>query len=320
MKFTTNTGNFGRSIKSGWPLASCARQIKRGGQVTLLASFVWICLSGAAAVHAQTMGAATVDGTVTDPTGAVVGNARIVITSESTGVSRELTSNSAGFYSSTDLTPGSYKIVISSPGFGTREIDHILLTVGQVRDLNLRMAIATVANNVVVSGVSNTLDTSTSAVQGLVNGQTTRNLPLNGRDFTTLATLQSGVSQVLTQYADSATSTTRLSRGFGSQLDVGGNRPQQTSYLLDGINTNDYANGSPGSTSGAILGVDAVEEFSVIESNAPAQYGRMSGGVIDSITRSGTNTFHGSIYDFLRNDVFDARNYFDPATDSALPP
>jgi hypothetical protein len=263
------------------------------------------------------MGAATMDGTLTDPTGAVVGNAKIVITSESTNVSRQLTSNTAGFFSATDLAPGSYKVMVACPGFSPREIDHILLTVGQIRELNVQLTIATVSNNVVVSGVSNTLDTATSSVQGLVNGVTTRNLPLNGRDFTELATLQAGVSAVLTQYSADATSTTRLSRGFGSQLSIGGNRPQQISYLLDGINTNDYANGSPGSVSGAILGVDAVEEFSVIESNAPAQYGRMSGGVLNSITRSGTNTFHGSIYDFVRNSVFDARNHFDPAT---IPP
>jgi len=263
------------------------------------------------------MGAATLQGTVADPSGAIVIGAKLVITSESTGVSRQLASNSAGFFSATDLTPGNYKIVVSSTGFGTDEIDHILLTVGQVRDVNVQMSVATVANKVIVTGVSNSLDTASSSVEGVVNGMTTRNLPLNGRDFTQLATLQAGVSAVLTQYSADATSTTRLSRGFGSQLTIAGNRPQQISYLLDGINTNDYANGSPGSVSGAILGVDAVEEFSVIESNAPAQYGRMSGGVLNSITRSGSNTFHGSVYDFVRNSVFDARNYFDSAT---IPP
>lgn len=278
---------------------------------------VWICLVAPSGAPAQTIGAATLDGSVTDPTGAVVNNAKIVITLESTGVSRQLASNAAGFYSATDLAPGDYKIVVACAGFSTSEIDHIQLTVGQVRDVNVQMAIETVASNVVVTAVSNSLDTATSSVQGLVNGTTTRSLPLNGRDFTELATLQAGVSAVQTQYSADATSTTRLSRGFGSQLSIAGNRPQQISYLLDGINANDYANGSPGSVSGAILGVDAVEEFSVIESNAPAQYGRMSGGVLNSITRSGSNSFHGSIYDFVRNSVFDARNYFDPAT---IPP
>ncbi len=317
MRYTVNSANAEDRVVDNTSMQSAQYRSKKIRFTLLGCLFACICVWGAGSAHAQTMGTATMQGTVTDPTGAVVSGSCIVITSESTGVSREVTSNSTGFYSSTDLAPGSYKIVVSNSGFGTKEIDHIVLTVGQILDVNVQIAIGAVSNKVVVTGVANTLDTSTSSVEGLVNGETTRNLPLNGRDFTQLATLQAGVSEVLTQYADSATSTTRLSRGFGSQLDVGGNRPQQTAYLLDGINTNDYANGSPGSTSGAILGVDAVGEFSVIESNAPAQYGRMSGGVINSISRSGTNTFHGSVYDFLRNDVFDARNYFDPPS---IPP
>lgn len=288
-------------------IASCA---------PLLASLL---ILGVAAVPArgQTMGAATLEGTVTDPSGAIIIGVRLTVTANFTGVSRAVTSNSAGFYSATDLAPGTYTIDASSSGFSRREIDNVLLSVGSIHRVDVHLQVATVANSVIVSDVSNSLETVSSSVKGVVNGLTTRNLPLNGRDFTTLATLQSGVSAVDTQFGASATSTTRLSRGFGSQLSIGGNRPQQISYLLDGINENDYANGSPGSVSGAILGVDAVEEFSVIQSNAAAQYGRTSGGVINSITRSGTNQFHGSVYDYLRNSVFDARNYFDPAT---IPP
>ncbi|HEV2325409.1 MAG TPA: TonB-dependent receptor [Terracidiphilus sp.] len=274
-------------------------------------------LAAAIPARAQTMGAATMEGTVSDPSGAIIVGARVTVTSDLTGVSRILTSNSAGFYSATDLAPGTYHVVVTSHGFSQGEIDKIVLSVGSVRQVDVHLTVASVANSVTVSVVSNSLETANSSVRGLVDGLTTRNLPLNGRDFTTLATLQPGVSAVDTQYSASATSTTRLSRGFGSQLSIGGNRPQQISYLLDGINENDYANGSPGSVSGAILGVDAVGEFSVIQSNASAQYGRTSGGVIDSITRSGTNTFHGSVYDYLRNSFFDARNYFDPAT---IPP
>lgn len=284
------------------------------GAVLALLVFV---LSAAVQVHAQTMGAATLEGTVTDPSGAIIVGARVTVTSDLTGVTRVLTSNSAGFYSAADLLPGSYHVTSSSSGFSRSEIDKIVLTVGSIRQVDVHLSVATVANSVTVSVVSNSLETVSSSVKGVVNGLTTRNLPLNGRDFTTLATLQSGVSAVNTQYSASATSTTRLSRGFGSQLSIGGNRPQQISYLLDGINENDYANGSPGSVSGAILGVDAVGEFSVIQSNAAAQYGRTSGGVIDSVTRSGTNALHGTVYDYLRNSVFDARNYFDPAT---IPP
>ena len=296
---------------------SRAKSIPTAKPALLLLAVLLICLLGTLRARAQTMGSATLEGTVTDPSGAIVAGAKLVITSELTGVSRELTSNSAGFFSSTDLLPGTYKAVVSSAGFGTREMDHIVLTVGGIREVDVQLTLGAVSSKVTVTGVSSSLDTASSTLQGVVDGRTTRDLPLNGRDFTSLATLEPGVSAVLTQYSADATSTTRLSRGFGSQLTIGGNRPQQTSYLFDGINTNDYANGSPGSMSGAILGVDAVQEFSVILSNAPAQYGRMSGGVINSITRSGTNTFHGSVYDYIRNNVFDARNYFDPPT---IPP
>jgi outer membrane receptor protein involved in Fe transport len=264
--------------------------------------------------RAQTMGAATLQGTVTDVSGAVVPAASVAITSQLTGVSRKLTSNSAGFFSSTDMQPGTYKIVVTKAGFSPHETDDILLRVGEIRQVDVELQVTASSKVVVVSSVTNSLDTTSSSVQGVVTGATTRELPLNGRDFTELAALEPGVSQVLTQYGVAATSTTRLSRGFGSQLSIGGNRPQEISYLLDGINTNDYANGSPGSVSGAILGVDAVQEFSVISSNAPAEYGRTAGGVVNSIIRSGTNAFHGSVYDYLRNSVFDARNYFDPST------
>ena len=122
------------------------------------------------------------------------------------------------------------------------------------------------------------------------------------------------MSGVQTQYAGAATATTKLSRGLGAQLTIGGNRPQQNSYRLDGVNINDYANGGPGSVSGATLGVDAIQEFNVITADAPAQYGRMSGGVINAITRQGANQFHGSAYDFIRNSAFDSRGYFDPVS------
>lgn len=311
MKFST----LGRSIGLSRPRRFSPRGIP-AVFCALLGSLLFSYVAPSP-VRGQTLGAATIEGTVTDPSGAIIPGAKLTVTSNQTGVKRALISNSAGFYSATDLSTGTYTIVTSASGFGRREIDDVVLTVGSVRQVDVKMAVARVSNSITVNAVSNALETASSSVGGVVNGSTTRNLPLNGRDFTALATLQPGVSAVETQYNASATSTTRLSRGFGSQLTIGGNRPQQISYLLDGINENDYANGSPGSVSGAILGVDAVAEFSVIQSNAPAQYGRTSGGVLNSITRSGTNTFHGSVYDYLRNSVFDARNYFDPPS---IPP
>jgi outer membrane receptor protein involved in Fe transport len=191
-------------------------------------------------------------------------------------------------------------------------LNDVVLTVGVTRDLDISLAVASAETTVTIESSTNQVNAVDTSVQGVVDGKQTRDLPLNGRDWTTLATLNSGVSQILTQYAGAATATTRLSRGLGAQLTIGGNRPQGNSYRLDGVNINDYANGGPGSVSGSTLGVDAVQEFTVVTSDAPAEYGRMSGGVVNSIMRAGTNVFHGSVYDFLRNSVFDSRSYFDP--------
>ncbi len=262
-------------------------------------------------LYAQS-GGATLQGTVTDPSGAVIPNAHIRIVSIATGVVHDAEANSNGIYSAPAISAGRYTVTTAAPGFSSKVNNDVVLSVGAVRDLDVVLTISSAEMTINVEASSNQVNPADTSIQGVVDGKQTRDLPLNGRDWTTLATLNSGVSQILTQFAGAATATTRLSRGLGAQLTIGGNRPQGNSYRLDGVNINDYANGGPGSVSGATLGVDAVQEFSVITSNAPAQYGRMSGGVINSITRQGTNQFHGSVYDFLRNSVFDARNFFDP--------
>lgn len=257
-------------------------------------------------------GGATLQGTVSDPSGASVQNASVSITSATTGVAREVTSNDAGRFTAPNLSPGRYLVVVKAEGFAPTTLKDVMLTVGLVREMNVSLSLASANTVVTVQASSNQVNSADTSVGGLVDGRQTRDLPLNGRDWTTLATLNTGVSQVLTQFAGAATATTRLSRGLGAQLTIGGNRPQQNSYRLDGVNINDYANGGPGSVSGSTLGVDAVQEFNVITSDAPAQYGRMSGGVVNSVTRQGTNQLHGSAYDFIRNSVFDSRGYFDP--------
>src|SRR5581483_8414090 len=151
-----------------------------------------------------------------------------------------------------------------------------------------------------------------SDISAVVNATTVRELPLNGRSWTDLAQLQPGVSTITTQPTFAA-GTDRGNRGFGQQLTISGARPQQNNYRLDGVSLNDYANGAPGSVLGGNLGVDAIQEFSVLTSNYSAEYGKTSGGVVNAVTRSGTNQFHGSAYEFLRNSALDARNFFDAA-------
>lgn len=265
------------------------------------------------AARAQS-GDATLQGTVTDPSGAVVAHAHVHIAANLTGVSRDVVSNSDGFYAAPNLSTGTYVVTVSAPGFASKEEKGIVLTVGAVHSLDVSLTVSATDVTITVETATNQVNPVDTSVQGLVDGKQTRDLPLNGRDWTSLATLNTGVSQVLTQYAGAATATTKLSRGLGAQVTIGGNRPQGNSYRLDGVNINDYANGGPGSVTGYTLGVDAVQEFTVITSDAPAQYGRMSGGVVNSITRQGTNDFHGSAYDYIRNSKLDSRSYFDPLT------
>src|SRR6202011_67862 len=160
----------------------------------------------------------------------------------------------------------------------------------------------------VVTGALQQIDLASSTLTGQVESQTILELPLNGRDWTSLATLNPGVNLIETQvdYAQSS----RGNRGFGAELTISGQRPTQNNYRLDGVSINDYANSGPGNVIGIALGVDAIQEFSVLTGGFSAEYGRASGGVVNAITKSGTNAFHGDAYEFLRNSTLDAKDYF----------
>ena len=192
----------------------------------------------------------------------------------------------------------------------------VLVTVGSEEVIDFKLNPGEVRTKIEVSGTPPAIQLASSTLEATENSTTVRELPLNGRDWTTLAQLQPGVTGVY-QYP-LGLSNQRANRGLGTQLSIGGTRPQGNNYRLDGISINDYSNGGPGSVLGVLLGVEAVQEFSVVTNSAPASYGRTSGGVINSITRSGTNELHGSAYEFLRNSALDARNFFD--TTSSPPP
>lgn len=260
-------------------------------------------------VQAQVAGA-TLTGTITDPAGRVVPQAQIVITNEATGVVTKLATNSNGIYTAGNLLPADYTISISAPGFNTEERTGIELTVGGEQVLDLALKVGASKISVEVTTEAPAIQLTSSDISAVVNATTVRELPLNGRSWTDLATLQPGVNSIKTQ-PDFSAGTDRGNRGFGQQLTISGARPQQNNYRLDGISLNDYANGAPGSVLGGSLGVDAIQEFSVLTSNYSAEYGKTSGGVVNAITRSGTNQWHGSGYEFVRNSALDTRNFFD---------
>ena len=260
-------------------------------------------------VSAQVAGG-TLSGTITDPSGAGIPQAQITIKNLATGVERSLTTNTDGFYTVPNLLPGEYQVTISAKGFNTEVKPGITINVGALQVFDLALQIGTVTHRVEVTAEAPAIQLASSDISATVNATTVRELPLNGRSWTDLAALQPGVDTIQTQ-PTFAVGADRGNRGFGQQLTISGARPQQNNYRLDGVSLNDYANGAPGSVLGGNLGVDAIQEFSVLTSNYSAEYGKTSGGVVNATTRSGANSFHGSGYEFLRNSKLDAANFFE---------
>src|SRR3984957_2749040 len=280
--------------------------------VTALITLPLLLLSfPAGRLKAQVVGG-TISGTISDKSGAVVGNATVSIKNLATGVATVVQTNAQGLYSIPNLLPGNYQQTVSASGFETAIRKGIVLTVGSQMASNIEMKVGAASETVEVKDLPPDLQLESSTISYSTDSQTIVELPLNARSWTDLATLQPGVSTI--HAMANVSSTDRLGRGYGVELSVDGGRPQQNNYLLNGISINDYTNQAPGSVLGGNLGVDAVSEFSVLTSNQGAEYGRTSGGVISAITRSGTNRFHGSAYEFLRNSALDARNYFDLPT------
>src|SRR6266852_5516746 len=269
---------------------------------------------GTGQAYAQVSGA-TLTGTVRDPSAAVIPNAQISITDVATGVTRNVSADSAGHYTAPNLLPGTYQVSVTAPGFSTQVRTGITLTVGAQQLLDIAMQVGQVNQTIQVAAEAPSVQLTSSTLSAEVSATTVRELPLNGRSWVDLGSLQPGVSQPNTQKP--LTVAGRGQRGFGTQVSITGTRPDENLYRVDGINLNDYANNSPSNVTGGAAGVDAIQEFTVLTGNYPAEYGRSSGGVVNAVTRSGTNQIHGSAYEFLRNSALDARNFFDPAT---IPP
>lgn len=274
-----------------------------------------VVLFGSLSAFAQTE-AAAISGRVSDPQGLAVTGAKISAINTGTNVTTSTQTNGAGFYNLPSLIPGAYRVIVDKEGFAQIIKPDVQLHVQDNAGINFSLQVGSITQSVTVEGGAPTVQLATSSISAVVNSTTVRELPLNGRDWTQLATLQPGVTAVTTQ-APTGTNAPRGNRGFGNQLTISGTRPQLNNYRLDGVSIVDYANGAPGSVLGVALGVDAIAEFSVVTANYSAEYGRTSGGVINAITKSGTNGFHGDAYEFIRNSALDARNFFDRAS---IPP
>jgi hypothetical protein len=280
----------------------------KSGISSAIALVTVVCLVSIASVAQLATG--SIQGVITDKSGAVVSNATITATNSATGASRTAISNAEGLYNIPDLAPADYTTTVEAKDFSKEVAEHVVVVVGNQQTVNFSLNPGSTTENVTVTEGGSQLDTVSSTVAPVINQRTIVDLPLNGRDWGQLAVLQPGVDPVRTQ-PQVAVSNQRANRGQGNQLTIGGTRPQSNNYRVDGISINDYSNGGPGGVLGSNLGVDAIQEFSVVTSNPSADYGKTSGGVVNAVTRSGTNDWHGTAYEFLRNSALDARNEFD---------
>src|SRR5260221_3827158 len=270
---------------------------------------VLICALGllfsATPLRAQVAGA-TLSGTITDSQGGAVVGAKVSAKNGATGVTTESTTNATGAYSIVNLLPADYAVSVSATGFRTA-VSKVTLTVGAQQAMNVALIVGEVSQTVEVTGAAPVIETENATLSGNVQSAQIVELPLNGRDWASLATLEPGVIQVRPH--ENVEQPGGNLRGLGNQMTIDGNRPTQNVYRLNGIIVNDYSNAGPGNVLGASVGVDAIQEFSVLTANYSAEYGFTSGGVINAVTKSGTNQFHGSLYEFLRNAALDSSNY-----------
>ena len=279
-------------------------------RILRLAKLVLVLLLLMTATFVQAQEASSVIGTVADASGAAISGAHITVQNLGTGARRTTVSGREGQYEVLSLSAGRYRILARKHGFAREVRTGIHLAVGQSATANLILHIGSVRQQVTVHADASRISLTTSDISGLVGQRQVRNLPLNGRSYDELMTLDPGI----VNYTSQKTGGIGVSNStVGNNFAVSGNRPQQNLYLLNGIEFTGAAevNMQPGGVSEELLGVDAVREFNVLRDNYGAEYGKRPGAQVLIVTQSGTNHFHGSVYEFLRNNVLDAPNYFD---------
>lgn len=283
-----------------------------------------LCVFPFAITRAQST-SATLSGTVTDPNNAAIAGARVIATNTSTGLKREGNSNDSGTFIIPLLPPATYTVLVENQGFTPAEIKDVTLNVGDNVALNIQLKVGQVGGTVNVTNDASLINES-PAVGTVVDRQFAANIPLNGRSFQSLITLTPGV--VVARSPNGGFN-------YDGQFSVNGQRPTANSFTVDGVSANfgaapgfgpgtQTAGNNPAltafGTTQSLSSVDALQEFKVQTSSYSSEYGRQPGGQISIVTRSGTNDFHGSVFDYLRNDKFDANDWFANANRQPRPP
>jgi Carboxypeptidase regulatory-like domain len=261
---------------------------------------------------ANAQSTATLQGTVADPAGAAVPNAKVVATNEATGVQTETATDSAGAYLIPSLQIGVYKLEITASGFQKLVLTGLKLDVATTVTKNVSLTIGNSSQTVEVVALAPLVDVSTNEIGQVINDKTVQQIPLNGRHFTDLSLLTPGT---ITPPANGFLSAPLRGQGsFG--INTAGQREDTTNWLVNGVNLNDIAQNQitfqpP---------IDTLAEYKIDNSSFPAQYGRNSGAIVNLATRSGTNEYHGELFEFIRNNALDARDFFNPrVTSTGLP-
>ena len=257
---------------------------------------------------------ATILGTVKDATGAVVPGASLTARSTETGQTRTAVSTGDGSYRFPALPVGNYEIRVEHPGFQTAIRGGLALTISQEAIVNFSLEVGAVTQTIAVTAEAPLVNTTSGSLGGLVDERKVAELPLNGRNYIDLTMLQSGVQE--------ATGTRTASNRYGGWFSSNGAPLRSNNFLLDGTPMVGIFGGSPGSVTGNTLGLEGIREWRVVTNSFPAEYGSSMGSQMVVVTKSGTNTFHGSLFEYLRNSALDARNFFDyktPATPRRLP-
>jgi hypothetical protein len=253
---------------------------------------------------------ASISGIVRDVSGAAIDAAIVVIKNSETGSEREIQTDSSGHFHAASLVVGRYELIVDKPGFRSERRSGVVLVVGQHEELALTLQVGDIKQTVEVNANPDQLSATTEDTSGLVGERQVKELPLNGRSYDQLLTLNPGTINYTSERAGgTGTSNSEL----GNMFSVSGHRPQENLFLLNGI---EYTGASeisntPGGVSGQLLGVDAVREFAVVKDTYGAEYGKRPGAQVSIVTAGGSNEFHGSAYEFVRNSAMDARNFFD---------
>ena len=286
-----------------FPISVVVRKMFRGPIASLcMAAALMMVMASTALAQVTT---ASVSGTLADTTGAMIPGVKVTVTNTATQITREGISDGQGRYQVTNLQPGPYMVTVSTPGFETFVQKNIKLEIGQEFVLPVKLMLGSTNEQITVTSEPPQVNTTQNTVSQVVDETAIENLPLNGRDFSQLPLTTAGV----TASRNISTSTTM---GYGAKIVMAGSRPDVTGWLMDGTNIKGITNyGTPADVSGAMLGVGAMQEFQTVVTGFEADFGQTSGGVINMLTKSGTNNIHGEAYFYARNDVFDASNYFD---------